>query len=160
VKWTDYYRLPEGDMPVAVTIPAGARPRRWRSRQGPTPLGANPETAVFTISAGPSYPSARQFRHDRDHSRPAGRANPASPDPAPIASAARRPAPPPPPEARWTTPTWSTPAVGDNALRVLTPTLLELRQLNTKAPDPATGLQLEPRERERPVRRPATSEFT
>src|SRR5665213_3478597 len=23
-KWTDYYRLPEGDMPVSVTIPAGA----------------------------------------------------------------------------------------------------------------------------------------
>ena len=31
----------------------------------------------------------------------------------------------------------ATPSVGDNALRVLTPTLLELRQLNTKAPDPA-----------------------
>ena len=24
VKWTDYYRLPQGDMPVAVTIPVGA----------------------------------------------------------------------------------------------------------------------------------------
>src|SRR5450432_3384521 len=24
VKWTDYYRLPQGDMPVSVTIPAGA----------------------------------------------------------------------------------------------------------------------------------------
>jgi hypothetical protein len=30
------------------------------------------------------------------------------------------------------------PPVGDNALRVLTPTMLELRQINTKAPDPAT----------------------
>ena len=29
------------------------------------------------------------------------------------------------------------PPVGDNALRILTPTLLELRQINTKAPDPA-----------------------
>jgi hypothetical protein len=29
------------------------------------------------------------------------------------------------------------PAVGDHALRVLTPTVLELRQLNTKQPDPA-----------------------
>ena len=29
------------------------------------------------------------------------------------------------------------PSVGDYALRVLTPTVLELRQLNTKAPDPA-----------------------
>ena len=24
VKWTDYRRLPEGDMPVSITIPAGA----------------------------------------------------------------------------------------------------------------------------------------
>jgi Glycosyl hydrolase family 9/Cellulase N-terminal ig-like domain len=30
------------------------------------------------------------------------------------------------------------PAVGENALRVLSPTLLELRQITTKAPDPAT----------------------
>ena len=29
------------------------------------------------------------------------------------------------------------PSIGDNALRVLTPTLLELRQISTKAPDPA-----------------------
>jgi hypothetical protein len=31
------------------------------------------------------------------------------------------------------------PSVGDHALRVLTPTLLELREITTKAPDPAAA---------------------
>src|ERR1017187_61136 len=54
-KWTDYYRLPQGDMPVAVTIPAGAASTTLAITAKANTTGANPETAVFTLSADPSY---------------------------------------------------------------------------------------------------------
>ncbi len=54
-KWTDYYRLPEGDMPVAVTIPAGAASATLAITAKANSTGANPETAVFTLLADPSY---------------------------------------------------------------------------------------------------------
>ena len=55
VKWTDYYRLPQGDMPVAVTIPAGAASATLPITAKANSTGASPETAVFTLAPDPSY---------------------------------------------------------------------------------------------------------
>jgi len=55
VKWNDYYRLPQGDMPVAVTIPTGAASTTLAITAKANTTGANPETAVFTLSPNPSY---------------------------------------------------------------------------------------------------------
>ena len=54
-KWTDYYRLPEGDMPVSVTIPAGAASTTLAVTAKGNSTGANPETAIFTLLPDPSY---------------------------------------------------------------------------------------------------------
>src|ERR1700678_1741488 len=54
-KWTDYYRLPEGDMPVSVTIPAGSSSATLAITARANSTGANPETATFTLSPDPSY---------------------------------------------------------------------------------------------------------
>ncbi len=143
VKWIDYYRLPEGDMPVAVTIPAGAASAALAITAKANTTGANPETAVFTLSAGPSYmigaANAATLTIAAAGSGPVPAPAPAPiPGPAPVG-------PTNPPIVTGSTPADSemdytnlvVPSVGDHALRVLTPTLLELRQLNTKAPDPA-----------------------
>jgi hypothetical protein len=55
VKWIDYYRMPEGDMPVSVTIPAGASSATLAITAKGNSTGANPETATFTLSADSSY---------------------------------------------------------------------------------------------------------
>ncbi len=145
VKWTDYYRLPEGDMPVVVTIPAGSSSATLAITAKANTTGANPETAVFTLSPDPSYV--------------VGAANTAtititSAGNAPVAPSGATP-PAPAPGSPVTSPVLPTtagtdpagsemddtnlilPSVGDHALRVLTPTLLELRQITTKAADPA-----------------------
>ena len=146
VKWTDYYRLPQGDMPTAVTIPDGAASTTLSITAKGNTTGASPETAVFTLSANASYSIGA-----------AGTATititaPSAPQPAPIVVAPLKAAPTPPsptvalpPAASAGTPAESEmddtnlvlPQVGDHALRVLAPTLLELRHVNTKAPDPA-----------------------
>jgi hypothetical protein len=54
-KWIDYYRLPQGDMPVAVTIPAGSSSATLPITARANSTGANPETVTFTLSADPSY---------------------------------------------------------------------------------------------------------
>jgi len=140
VKWIDYYRLPEGDMPVAVTIPAGASSTTLAITAKGNSTGANPETAVFTLSADPSYSVGAA--NSATVAIVAAGAAPATPAPAgPVASVVPSSA-----AGSGTAPAGSEmddtnlvlAAVGDHALRVLTPTLLELRQITTKAPDPAT----------------------
>jgi hypothetical protein len=54
-KWTDYYRLPQGDMPVSVTIPAGSSSTTLPITAKANSTGANPETVVFTVTPDPSY---------------------------------------------------------------------------------------------------------
>jgi hypothetical protein len=199
VKWTDYYRLPEGDMPVSVTIPAGARSATLIITAKGNSTKANPETAIFTLSADPAYlvgaakaatikimapaavtgpPSANKAPTPpatvatpatsvapKAPAAPVKSAAPAvSTTPATVAAPATSVAPKAPvASAESAAPAVSTtsatipnqstgipaaesemdytnliaPLVGDNALRILTPTLLELRQINTKAPDPA-----------------------
>jgi hypothetical protein len=141
VKWSDYYRLPQGDMPVAVTIPAGASSATLAITAKANTTGANPETAVFTLSASPAY--AVGASGTATITLVPGGTPPVTPNP----SAPAAPLPPPsnPPAAGGADPAASemddanliVPAVGDHALRVLTPTLLELREITTKAPDPA-----------------------
>jgi len=50
-KWTDYYRLPQGDMPTSVTIPAGSTTTTLSVTARANSTNANPETAVFTLAA-------------------------------------------------------------------------------------------------------------
>src|SRR6202142_2916451 len=138
-KWTDYYRLPEGDMPVAVTIPAGAASTTLAITANGNSTGANPETALFTLSADPSY-SVGAANAAAVTIVAAGAATaPLSPT-VPVASvvpanAAGSGSAPGGNEMDDTNLVLA--AVGDHALRVLAPTLLELRQITTKAPDPA-----------------------
>jgi len=54
VKWTDY-RTAAGDMPVSVTIPAGAILVNMTIVGMTNSTGANPETATFTLNADPGY---------------------------------------------------------------------------------------------------------
>jgi len=169
VKWTDYYRLPQGDMPVAVTIPAGSSSATLPVTARANTTGANPETAVFTLSPDPSYvvgaagtATITITSGGTAPVSPSGATPPAptpvptpvpTPAPTPVPTPVPTPAPAPVspvastvlPAALGTDPAGSEmddtnlilPSVGDHALRVLTPTLLELRQISTKAPDPA-----------------------
>src|SRR5207248_186310 len=50
VKWTDYRRIPEGDMPVSVTIPAGSASTTLAIYGFDNTTLANPETVSFTVS--------------------------------------------------------------------------------------------------------------
>jgi hypothetical protein len=140
VKWIDYYRLPEGDMPVSVTIPAGSTSTTLAITAKGNSTGANPETAVFTLASSPSYligtADSAAIILTATGSTPATPVTPTPGTPqAPVGPSTSSGTPPSANEMDYTN--LATPAVGDNALRVLTPTLLELRQLNTKAPDPA-----------------------
>ena len=55
VKWNDYYRVPEGDMPVSITIPAGSASYTLNIAAKGNQTGANPEFATLTLSANSSY---------------------------------------------------------------------------------------------------------
>jgi subtilisin family serine protease len=54
VSWDDY-RRPQGDMPVTVTIPAGAASTAMIIEAIGNETGANPETVVLTLSNNPAY---------------------------------------------------------------------------------------------------------
>jgi len=153
VKWSDYYRLPEGDMPVSVTIPDGASSATLAITAKANTTGANPETAVFTLLADPAYvvgsASTATIAIEAAGSAPVA-TSPTSPTtPTPTSPTPASPGPvsttpigtvlgAAPAESEMDDTNLVAAPVGDNALRVLTPTLLELRQINTKAPDPAT----------------------
>jgi hypothetical protein len=53
-KWTDY-RRPEGDMPVEMTIPAGAASVTMSIRAMANSTNANPATVVVTVTPGSNY---------------------------------------------------------------------------------------------------------
>jgi hypothetical protein len=55
VKWTDYRRPVTGDMPVSITIPAGASSYTMNIMGVTNSTGANPETASLTLSASSGY---------------------------------------------------------------------------------------------------------
>jgi len=166
VKWTDYYRLPQGDMPVSVTIAAGATSATLAITAKANSTGASPETAVFTLTPEPSYTIGASGTATITIVAAAPASVPAAvvtaPAPAATSASVSAPAVAAAPSTQAVTPnvvpTPSTgvsisgtgpaesemddtnlivPLVGDHALRVLTPTLLELRQITTKAADPA-----------------------
>jgi len=55
VKWNDYYRYGVGDMPVAITIPAGASAYTMSIVARDNQTHANPETVTVNLSADPAY---------------------------------------------------------------------------------------------------------
>jgi hypothetical protein len=124
VKWNDYQNN-AGSMPVTVTIPAASASTTMTIVAIANTTNASPETAIFTLSASPTYT--------------VGAANAATITISPAVTVA-------PPVT--TSPVTTTainemddiglmqPMVGDNALRVLTPTWLELRQINTQPSNP------------------------
>jgi uncharacterized membrane protein len=136
-KWTDYYRLPQGDMPVAVTIPAGSASTTLAITARANSTGASPETVIFTISPSSSYlVGAANAATITIVATAAATTTPLSSGPVastvPTAGANTAPA-----GSEMDDTDLVEASVGDNALRVLAPTLLELRQIGTKAPDPA-----------------------
>jgi hypothetical protein len=54
VKWNDYRRV-EGDMPVEITIPAGAASMTMTLRAVANTTGANPCTVLVTVKGGTTY---------------------------------------------------------------------------------------------------------
>ena len=160
VKWTDYYRLPEGDMPVAVTIPAGAASTTLAITAKGDSSGANPETAIFTLSADPSYsigaPDTATITIVAIVTAPVVQSPPILPTNPPTGTGSSTP----PGGSDMDYTNLIAPLAGDNALRVLTPTLLELRQLNTKAPDPAQVSSWNLVNSNNQFAAPATNEFT
>jgi hypothetical protein len=127
VKWNDYRRLPEGDMPVSITIPAGAASATLTIYAMANSTAANPETVSLTLSPDAAYTVG----------------TPASAIVS-ILSASASTTNGPPGTNSVTTASLiddtglALPNVGDNSLRILSPTLLEVRLINTKQPDPAT----------------------
>ena len=164
-KWIDYFRLPQGDMPVAVTIPAGSSSAALPITARANSTGANPETVTFTLVADPSYavgsPGAATIAIVAAGSTVAvPTANPTpttTPPPAPtvdpgptggagstgvIAGAsgtdgADRTAESIASGDNVDDTALRLPAVGDHLLHVLSPSLLELVSITTKQPDPA-----------------------
>jgi len=55
VKWTDYRQPITGDMPVAITIPAGASSYTMNIMGVANSTGANPETVSLTLATDPAY---------------------------------------------------------------------------------------------------------
>lgn len=55
IKWDDYRRPVEGDMPVSIVIPAGASSYTMNIAAMGNEYNVNPETAVLTLSADASY---------------------------------------------------------------------------------------------------------
>jgi hypothetical protein len=172
-KWTDYYRLPQGDMPVSVTIPAGSTSTTLAITARANSTGANPENVVFTLSADPSY--AIGSANTATITIVASAASPATAPSSTPPATSTPPVTPSSPVTSTVPPTGTSsdpagndmdytnlaaPAVGENALRVLTPSLLELRQLNTKAPDPASVSSWNLVNASGQFVAPATSEFT
>jgi hypothetical protein len=134
-------------MPVAVTIPAGAPSATLAITARANSTGANPETAVFTISADPSYTVGAA--NTAALTIVAAIAGPAVPVASTVPSTSANSTASSVPATGTSSNNASTgnemddtnlilASVGDHALRVLSPTLLELRQITTKAPDPAT----------------------
>ena len=138
-KWTDYRRLPEGDMPAFITIPAGAASETLTIYAMDNSTLANPETVSLTLAPDAAYTvGAPSFAVVEIQS---GSTTTITNPPANTNN---------PPPTLGDTPTVTSraagqiddtslamPLAGDNSLRILSPTLLEVRRINSKQPDPA-----------------------
>ena len=170
VKWIDYYRLPQGDMPVSVTIPAGSPGVTLPITGKADSTGANPETVVFTIVADATYDvgSAATATLDIvDTAAPPASAPGTTPKPGTPTPASSKPSDVGTTIAGGTPATGDmdetnllVPAVGDHALRVLDPTTLEVSAVNTKAPNPALVASWNLVDLNGAFNAPATGEFT
>ena len=150
VKWTDYRRY-EGDMPVSVTIPSGAASTTMTIIGEANVTSANPETATFTLSTSSSYIAGSSNSAtinilaagstmttnttDTTTNTTTGSTNitTGSTGSTNMTSTGSF-------TTSLTAPdgvSLSMPKVGDNSLRILSPTMLELTRITTKALDPA-----------------------
>ncbi|MBI3885758.1 MAG: glycoside hydrolase family 9 protein [Opitutae bacterium] len=136
VKWNDY-RTVNGDMPVAVTIPAGASSATMTIVAVNNETNANPETATFTLASDPAYTVGSASSATLTFSGTA-------PTPTPAPAPAPTPTPEPAPSGTYNIATipavnptdylaLEQPLTGDNALRIVAPAVLELQRINTKS---------------------------
>ncbi|MHB8522382.1 MAG: glycoside hydrolase family 9 protein [Limisphaerales bacterium] len=143
VKWNDY-RTPQGDMPVVVTIPAGAAATTLTIVGITNSMAANPETVVLSLSADPGYTlgsptnatitilSSTTTTTTTTTSSTTSSVTTAPAATGSLASTSASSAS----IVDYTN--LQLPKPGQNTLHVLTPTLLELVLVNTKDPNPAT----------------------
>ncbi|MDO8541302.1 MAG: glycoside hydrolase family 9 protein [Opitutaceae bacterium] len=175
VKWTDYRRT-EGDMPVEVTIPAGASSANMTILGIANTTNANPETAIFTLSPDGAYSigsanSATLTIASSGSSTSGGSTAPSGGTTSGGTPTTTTPTTPTTPTT--TTPTTTTPTVnavaenaairlpqvGDTQLTILSPTVIELRRTTAKQPDPATVTDWNFVDSSGVFTAPATSEF-
>jgi hypothetical protein len=144
-KWTDYRRIPEGDMPTSVTIPAGASSATMTIGAYGVKSGATYGTAIFTLSSDPAYTIATSntatltiatSSWDGTTTTPTTTTTTTTPSTTTTDPTVTTPTTP-------ITPTAATaenaairiPQVGDAQLRILTPTVLELQRITSGATD-------------------------
>ncbi len=132
VKWNDYRRLPEGDMPVSITIPAGATSATLTIYALANSTLADPETVSLTLLPDAAYTVGSQLNavvtiQSSSGSTPTN--PPASTNTAPAATNTAA--------GVMDDASLALPKAGDHSLRILSPTLVEVRRVNSKQPDPA-----------------------
>jgi len=135
-KWTDYRRLPEGDMPVSFMIPAGAATATLTIYGMANSTLANPHTVSLSLSADAAYAVGTPNNALVTIQATASATNP------PVTTNV-------PPATTNSPPTTNSvigitddtaiylPKVGDHNLRILSPTLLEICRINSKGADPS-----------------------
>jgi hypothetical protein len=157
-KWNDYRRLPEGDMPASVIIPAGAASTTLKVYGWPDTTTEGSESFTLTLLNNAAYTvgtpkSALVTVYDVGSTPGSGSGGSNSVPPGTnIVTVPTNMVPPtttntPPPTATNTVPgtivsvadntALQMPKVGDHTLRILSPTLLELQLVTRKDPDPA-----------------------
>ena len=131
VKWIDYRRV-QGDMPTAVTILPGTSYATMNLMAVANVTAANPETATFTLLTDSAYTvgTASTATISIGVTSPII-GPPVIIPPVTIPSVTSTPLN----EMDYTG--LIQPVVGDHELRVLSRSVLELRRLNTKGPEPA-----------------------
>ncbi len=137
VKWIDY-RRPEGDMPVTATIPAGALSATMNIAGITNCTQAAPLNVTFTLAPDAAY-TVGALNSTAVAIVDASVVTPPVTNIPPVTN------PPPvnPPSTNSYVPnhtiddtTLAMPKAGDNALRIISPTLLEVCRINTKSADP------------------------
>ncbi|MBI3876204.1 MAG: glycoside hydrolase family 9 protein [Verrucomicrobia bacterium] len=126
VKWNDY-RTPAGDMPVAVTIPAGAASATMTIVAVTNSTGANPETVLLTLSPDAAYTVGTP--NGATITIQPGTTTATNPPPASTNAA--------PPTSIVDYVNLNMPPAGSATLHILSPAMLELRLINAKLPDPS-----------------------
>ncbi|MCC5789574.1 MAG: glycoside hydrolase family 9 protein [Opitutales bacterium] len=155
VKWFDYRRV-EGDIPVEAVIPAGATSTTFNILARDNVTDVDPATVTFTLKANESYDigsaasamitllaegsSGDGDGNDPDEEDPTDPEDPDEGDPTDPEDGDDGDSTGPgtgdgielPPYTRMDSLTLEQPRVGDNALSILSPTVLELRRINTQ----------------------------